>query len=295
MDGPRGARISAEGLGLKGPRGWAFRAVDLQAEPGSLIAVEGPSGSGRTCLLLALSGRMRTTEGSAEVDGLPLPRKMAAVRAISALGHVPGVNELDPALTVAEHLSERALMQRRFAGSLPELTRNLLLSRTDRRADARRRIDEALETAGLAVAELPRGVRTPVREVERLGALRLSIALALIGRPRLLAIDDTDLKLSAVDRRAAWSALRSVAASGTTVLAVSSQAPPYATTVQTTTSNAPAPHPGGPHPDGPAAGRDGSTDRGDDDAGTPGDTASGKNERHTRRGTADALAEAGRA
>lgn len=71
MDGPRGAHISAEGLGLKGPRGWAFRGMDLQAEPGSLIAVEGPSGSGRTCLLLALSGRMRTTEGSAEVDGLP--------------------------------------------------------------------------------------------------------------------------------------------------------------------------------------------------------------------------------
>ncbi|MFE5854881.1 ATP-binding cassette domain-containing protein [Streptomyces sp. NPDC056500] len=290
MDGPRGARISAEGLGLKGPRGWAFRGVDLQAEPGSLIAVEGPSGSGRTCLLLALSGRMRTTEGSAEVDGLPLPRKLAAVRAISALGHVPGVNELDPALTVAEHLRERALMQSRFDGSLIDLTRSLLRSRADRRAGARRRIEEALEAAGLDPAALPKGDRTAIRDLERLEALRLSVALALIGRPRLLAVDDTDLKLSAADRRAAWALLRSVAADGTTVLAVSSQAPPDATTVRTGVSAAPA-----PHSDDPVADRAESGDRDDDSAGTHEGTASEKNERDTQRGTSDALAEAGRA
>ncbi|MFD9716960.1 ATP-binding cassette domain-containing protein [Streptomyces sp. NPDC059076] len=290
MDGPRGAHISAEGLGLKGPRGWAFRGVDLQAEPGSLIAVEGPSGSGRTCLLLALSGRMRTTEGSAEVDGLPLPRKLAAVRAISALGHVPGVNELDPALTVSEHLRERALMQRRFDGSLTELARSLLRSRADRRAGARRRIDEALEAAGLDPAALPKGDRTAVRDLERLEALRLSVALALIGRPRLLAVDDTDLKLSAADRHAAWTLLRSVAADGTTVLAVSSQAPPDATTVRTAVSTATA-----PHSDDPVADRPESGDRDDDSAGTHEDTTGEKNERDAQRGTSDALAETGRA
>ncbi|GLX48257.1 hypothetical protein Shyhy01_12070 [Streptomyces hygroscopicus subsp. hygroscopicus] len=58
-----GAHVTAEGLGLRGPRGWAFRGVSLDAEPGSLIAIEGPSGSGRTCLLLTLTGRMRPTEG----------------------------------------------------------------------------------------------------------------------------------------------------------------------------------------------------------------------------------------
>ncbi|WP_425587967.1 ATP-binding cassette domain-containing protein [Streptomyces prasinosporus] len=34
-----------------------------------MLAVEGPSGSGRTCLLLALTGRMRPTEGRAAVGG----------------------------------------------------------------------------------------------------------------------------------------------------------------------------------------------------------------------------------
>ncbi|MDG4866200.1 ATP-binding cassette domain-containing protein, partial [Streptomyces sp. T-3] len=113
-----GTSVTAEGFGLKGPRGWAFRGVGIDAEAGALIAVEGPSGSGRTCLLLALTGRMRATEGHANIGRLRLPKQLAAVRRISALGPVSGVTDLDPALTVGEHLHERALLQRRFGGSL---------------------------------------------------------------------------------------------------------------------------------------------------------------------------------
>ncbi|MFF4170299.1 ATP-binding cassette domain-containing protein [Streptomyces sp. NPDC001744] len=218
---PHGAAVVADGFGVKGPRGWAFREVSFRAEPGALVAIEGPSGSGRTCLLLALTGRMKATEGRAEVGGLPLPRKMAAVRRISALGQVFGVNELDPALTVAEHLRERALLQRRFDGSV----RSLLRRPGTRAAEARTRIAEAVAGAGLDLDALPRGERTAVRDLERPAALRLSLALALIGRPRLLAVDDIDLKLSDADRAGTWALLRSLAASGTTVLAVCSESP----------------------------------------------------------------------
>ncbi|MER7806476.1 ATP-binding cassette domain-containing protein [Streptomyces sp900116325] len=229
MDSPHGAAVTAEDFGLKGPRGWAFRGVRLDVPPGALVAIEGPSGSGRTCLLLALTGRMRPSEGRAEVGGLRLPRQMAAVRRVSALGPVPGVSELDPAFTVAEHLRERALLQRRYDGSL----RALLRPRAERTATARSRIEAALDAAGLDPATLPKAERTSVRDLERLEALRLSVALALIGRPRLLAVDDTDLKLSDAERAEAWELLRSVADGGTTVLAVCSQAPGDAITVRT--------------------------------------------------------------
>ncbi|MFF2961264.1 ATP-binding cassette domain-containing protein [Streptomyces sp. NPDC057963] len=262
MESPHGAAVTAEDFGLKGPRGWAFRGVDIKAAPGALVAVEGPSGSGRTCLLLALTGRMRPTEGRAEIGGLRLPRKMAAVRRISALGPVTGVSELDPAFTVAEHLRERALLQHRFDGSL----RALLRPRAERVAAARGRIDTALEAAGLDPATLPKAERTSVRDLERLEALRLSIALALIGRPRLLAVDDTDLKLSDAERAEAWELLRSIADGGTTVLAVCSQAPEDAITVRTDTTASPA------HPQDAAA-----------------------EETTTEEGPADAFAETGRA
>lgn len=221
MDGPHGLGVTAEGFGLRGPRGWAFRGVRLDAEPGSLIAIEGPSGSGRTCLLLALTGRMKATEGTATVGSSRLPKQMATVRRASALAHVPGVTDLDPALTVGEHLRERALLQRRFGGSL----RALLRPRGERVSETELRIGAALTAAGLDPETLPKGARTAVRDLERLEALRLSLALALIGRPRLLGVDDTDLKLSDAERSDVWALLTSLTESGTTVVAVCSEAP----------------------------------------------------------------------
>ncbi|MET8690475.1 ATP-binding cassette domain-containing protein [Streptomyces sp. NPDC004732] len=265
-DGARGAAVTAEDFGLKGPRGWAFRGIGIKAEPGALIALEGPSGSGRTCLLLALTGRMRATEGHASVGRFRLPKQLAAVRRISGLGPVPGVTDLDPALTVAEHLRERALLERRFGGSL----RGLLRPRSERVNETRLRIDTALAAVGLDMETLPKGRRTAVRDLERLEALRLSVALALVGRPRVLGVDDTDLKLSDVERAEAWGMLKSLTDGGTTVVAVCSEAPQGAVVVRT-----------GPRPEA-------HTDEAHTNEGTDERTDEDKE-------TADALAEARRA
>ncbi|MFE9437778.1 ATP-binding cassette domain-containing protein [Streptomyces sp. NPDC006602] len=221
--------VTAEGLGLKGPRGWAFRGLRVEAEPGSLITVEGPSGSGRTSVLLALTGRMKATEGTAAVGGAVLPKQSAAVRRVSALANVAGITDLDPALTVGEHLRERALLQRRFGSSL----RSVLRPRAERATEAQLRIGTALAAAGLDPEDLPKGSRTAVRDLERLEALRLSVALALIGRPGLLGLDDTDLKLSEAERAEVWALLGSLAEAGTTVVAVCSEAPDGAVKVST--------------------------------------------------------------
>ncbi|WP_275464593.1 ATP-binding cassette domain-containing protein [Streptomyces noursei] len=220
----QGAAVNARGIGVKGPRGWAFRGVDLTADPGALIAVRGPSGSGRTCLLLALTGRMRITEGHATVAGFPLPKRMGTVRGRTALAHVPGVADLEPALTVAEHLREQALLGRRGAP---------FLWGSRRREATRAVVDAALAAAGLDPDTLPKGLRTCVRDLERLEALRLSVALAVMHQPHLLAVDDLDLKLSAEERATAWQLLRDVALAGTTVVAVASDAPSDALIVTT--------------------------------------------------------------
>ncbi|MBJ7907197.1 ATP-binding cassette domain-containing protein [Streptomyces sp. DSM 110735] len=228
-----GVDVTAEDFGVKGPRGWAFRGVGFSAEAGSLVAVEGPSGSGRTSLLLALTGRMKPSAGTAVVGGLALPRRMAAVRKISAVANMAGVTDLEPALTVAEHLRERALLQRRFGDSLREALR----PRPDRVHEARLRADAALAAAGLDPDTLPKGSRTPVRDLERLEALRLSVALALVGRPGLLAVDDAEVRLSAEERAEVWTLLRSLTRTGTTVLAVCRTAPEDCVVVSTETES----------------------------------------------------------
>ncbi|MEW2286604.1 ATP-binding cassette domain-containing protein [Streptomyces sp. NPDC047841] len=224
-----GAAVRTEALGLKGPRGWAFRGVTLDAGPGSLIAIEGPSGSGRTCLLLALTGRMKPTEGVAAVAGFKLPRQMAALRRVGAVANVTGVTDLEPALTVGEHLRERALLQSRFGDSL----RQLLRPRAQRAYEARLRVDAALAAAGLDLETLPKGSRTAVRDLERPQELRLSLALALLGRPLLLGVDDVDMKLSDAERAEVWDRLRCLARAGTTVLAVCRTAPEDCVSVST--------------------------------------------------------------
>jgi ABC-type multidrug transport system ATPase subunit len=275
----RGVGLHAEDFGMDGPQGRVFRGVHVDAAPGSLIAIEGPSGSGRTCLLLALTGRMKSSSGHATVGRHRLPEQPAAVRRISALGPVQGVNDLDPALSVAEHLRERALLERRFGGSL----RALFRPRKERAAASRERVEDALTAVGLDPEALPKGPRTSVRQLGRLEALRLSVALALTGGPPLLAVDDTDLKLSDEEREQAWSMLRSLARSGTTVLAVCSEAPEDAVVIRTEGS----------------AGRDGAgrpdernePAKNDDEA----EQGDGAPESDKKGEAADALAEAGRA
>ncbi len=229
MDGADGVDVRAAGLGLKGPRGWAFRGVAVDAEPGSLIAIEGPSGSGRTCLLLTLTGRMKPTEGVATIGGFKLPRHMARLRRVSAVANVAGVTDLEPALTVGEHLRERALLQSRFGDSVRELLR----PRAQRVHEARLRVDAALAAAGLDLETLPKGSRTAVRDLERPQELRLSIALALLGRPGLLGVDDIDTKLSDAERAELWTLLRSLTRAGTTVAAVCRTAPDDCVVVRT--------------------------------------------------------------
>ncbi|MFG2921111.1 ATP-binding cassette domain-containing protein [Streptomyces sp. NPDC048305] len=284
MDSPLGVALSAEDFGLKGPRGWAFRGVGFSARPGSLIAIEGDSGSGRTCLLLALTGRMRSTHGHAEVGGVRLPGRLAAVRRFSALGPVAGVSELDPSLTVGEHLRERTLLRRRFDDSF----RSLLLSRARRTAAAKDVADAALDAAGLDLADLPKSERTQVRDLERLAALRLSVALALTNGPGLLAVDDTDLGLGATDRASAWELLRSVAAAGTTVLAVCTEAPEGSLAVRSRPGNVMT------AADGRTAGTTDASDSTDADA-ADADPDADPDADDNEKGKADAIAEAGRA
>jgi ABC-type multidrug transport system ATPase subunit len=177
--------VSARRLGLRTRRGWIFRNVDLDVQPGELVALTGPSGSGRTSLLLALAGRFVTNHGTLERRGP------------AALGYVPDVSEPEPGLTVAEHVEERLLL----AG----------------RARWRRRYRREL-VAG-ALHDYP---GDPDELVRNLGAYHrhlLGLVLARIESPRLVVVDDADADLSTAERTELWTRLRALTADDVAVIA----------------------------------------------------------------------------
>ncbi|MDL4814549.1 ATP-binding cassette domain-containing protein [Actinomadura opuntiae] len=200
-DGTRNAGAAAvrtRGLSLRGTRGWVFRDVDLDVPAGGLAAVSGIAGSGRTALLLTLGGRMKPAGGTGTIGGVPLD-DLRAVQRIAALGIVSGVTGLDPALTVREHVREALALHEGVLGRF-------------RGRAARTRA--ALDRVGLDVDP-----RTLAEDLDPDEARLLGAALALVGKPRLLLLDDVDEGLPAARQRALWRRLRAIADSGVTVVA----------------------------------------------------------------------------
>ena len=183
--------VRARGLELHTRRGQVYPPTSLDIAEGSVTALLGPARSGRTAMLLTLAGRMRPTSGAARVCGHDIGRDARRVRATVGLGLVASVNDLDDALTCAEHLIERALL-----------------------SGGRLRIDvnAALETVGLTGT-----CDTRIGDLDTEGCMRLGIALALVGDPQLIAIDDVDHDLELHQQAAVVALLREVAQAGTTV------------------------------------------------------------------------------
>src|SRR5699024_504218 len=201
--------LSLEGLGVRGSKGWAFRDVDLQARIGDVVAVTGPSGSGRSALLLTIAGRMRPTAGSSEVVGIDLAAKqrrgpsLRQVRPKVALARLAGQIGLDEDLTVAENTSDAADWAK---CSRPQVQDDL---------------DEWRAHTGLRLDP-----RAPVGELPALEATVLHLLLAAVTGAEVIALDDADANLTPEEREDFWRIAADVAGTGVVVIATSTEVPP---------------------------------------------------------------------
>ncbi|GAA4611862.1 ATP-binding cassette domain-containing protein [Saccharopolyspora hordei] len=193
-----GVSILARGIAAKGPEGVVFSNLDLQVSAGALAVVAGPGGSGRTSLLLALSGRLPLITGYLDVSGYVLPESARVVRKLIRPARVRPGCELEPKHRVKEAIFERRLISRVSAGA----------------------VEDALDLVGLDPDR-----SALVGDLHPADQLLLAVALTIAGGPAGILVDDVDVGLPLAAQSRVWSALHEVARTGTTVLASAAEAP----------------------------------------------------------------------
>jgi RND superfamily putative drug exporter len=223
------AAVSAAGLTLQTPEGFVYNDVTLEVPAGDWLVVHGPSGSGKTALLLTIAGRMAFDEGRLRVAGHLLPQESPAVRETVALAEFRDVNDLDPNLTVDQHIAERLSIR----------TFGLWVSRsevTPVRNSMNRALEAAHDEAGLPFQEVA-GTRL-VSELTRLERKTLGVVLALLADPQVVVVDDADDLRATEHIDLLWSTLAQLLEHRSTALVAGVQA----------ASSAPAQNPSTPSP-----------------------------------------------
>ncbi|MDZ7800993.1 MAG: ABC transporter ATP-binding protein [Trueperaceae bacterium] len=172
--------------------------VDLRVPEGSFTTVIGANGAGKTTLLRTISGLIPVRGGHVAAFGRPLAGVSAAGIVRLGVGHVPEGRQLFPAMTVRENLEAGA----------------------DYLEGARRHV---AETRTWIYDLFP---RLQEREKQLAGTLSggerqmLAIGRALMGRPRLLLVDEPSLGLAPALVGTVFRALADVHAQGVTVVLV---------------------------------------------------------------------------
>jgi len=166
---------------------WVLRGLDLEIEPGEIVAITGPPGSGKSSLAMLLLRLYDPQRGKILIDGVDIKRvKLSSLRGQVGLVHqdiylFPG--------TIGENI----------AYAKPNATRE--------------EIERAARLANIHgfISELPQGYDTPVGEggVTLSGGQRQRVAIArtLLADPKIIVLDDSTSEVDAETEKAIYDAL----------------------------------------------------------------------------------------
>lgn len=185
--------VEARGLVKRFGKIEALRGLDLVAASGQVTALLGPNGAGKTTFIRLVATLLRPDAGQLRVAGIDADSDSRRVRRVIGLAGQSA--SVEPAMTGRENLE--------FVGRLYGLSR-----REARSAAAF--VQEQLDLTDVA----DRLVRTYSGGMRR----RLDLGASLVGRPRLLLLDEPTTGLDPRSRIELWSAIHALVAAGTDVL-----------------------------------------------------------------------------
>jgi ABC-2 type transport system ATP-binding protein len=190
-----GALVELVGVKKAFPRAASPALHDFSArfQTGGVTGLVGPDGAGKTTLLRLVAGLLLPTEGSIHVDGLNPARESSRLRDI--LGYMPQKFGLYEDLTVQENLDLHADLRGVVGNDRVEAFRRLL-EFTDLASFTRR-----------LAGKLSGGMKQ-----------KLGLACALLGKPRLLLLDEPSVGVDPISRRELWRMVSGLASQGITIV-----------------------------------------------------------------------------
>jgi len=168
-----------------------LKGVDFEVERGSIFALLGSNGAGKTTIVRILTTLLKADAGTARVNGFDVATQAERVReSISLTGQFAAVDEI---LTGRENMILIAELRHiKGAGAIAD--------------DLLKRFG-LTEAAGRSVSTYSGGMRR-----------RLDIAMSLIGDPQVIFLDEPTTGLDPEGRLEVWRVIQDLAKSGTTVL-----------------------------------------------------------------------------
>ena len=172
-----------------------FLAVDhisFSVRWGELFGFLGPNGAGKTTTVRMLCGLTRISEGDAYVAGYSPLKELKLVKKV--IGLVPDVSNLYPELTCWENLF--------FAGEMYGLKKEEIANR----AYELLKFFDLMDKKDSKFKQLSKGQKR-----------KLTIAAALVHKPKILFLDEPTIGLDVRSRRAVWSMIRKLNEDGLTI------------------------------------------------------------------------------
>ena len=167
-----------------------LKGVDFEVEKGSIFALLGSNGAGKTTIVKILTTLLKQDSGTAAVNGFDVAAKPDDVRqSISLTGQFAAVDEI---LTGRENL--------------------IMIARLRHLKDTGQVAEDLLKRFGLTDAA-DRRVSTYSGGMRR----RLDIAMSLVGKPQLIFLDEPTTGLDPEGRIEVWKIVKELANNGTTV------------------------------------------------------------------------------
>lgn len=189
--------LEARNLSVSFGKAQILHDVNLRVDKGEIVAIMGPNGTGKTVFLRTISGLLKPTEGNISFLGERIDKLPSHEIVKRGIAHCPERQKLFPEMTVMENLELGAYL----------------------RNDSKK-IQSDLETTLELFPLLEERRHQMARTLSGGEQQMLTLARALMSKPKLLMLDEPSMGLAPIIREKLVSAINEIRRRGVTILIV---------------------------------------------------------------------------